>query len=160
MAEITVNYVSKKLQQWLLEEGDNWKFTIVTDQTLFLSLQLRSTNGRNIHVQLDDIHDRIFIVAKMSPTEAQKRAFLLLASVEKKRFGPNLLILLFQLGLAAAKNPAEAIEDITLQEFLYFDGLTKDRFFNSLYSIWRGLETIQEFYDALPDVPSDNESLK
>jgi hypothetical protein len=150
------------IERWLVEESDNWKYDKIEDPSSYMNMRIQSANARNIHVQMDGIHNRLFFIAKMSPTEGQSKAYSLQPRLDKRRLSSNLLILLFQLGIAASiSNSLEnKIEDIVLQKLIYFDALTKDRFFDSLYSILRGIETIQSVFNTLADIPDDNQSLK
>lgn len=160
--QLTPDEVAVLLERWLVEESDNWKYSKMDDVTVYMNIRVQSTNGRNLHVQMDGIHDRIFFVAKMSPSEEQNKAYSLQPRLDKRRLGSNLLILLFQLGIAASlsNNPENKIENIVLQKLLYFDGLTKDKFFDSLYSVLSGIETIQSVFNTLADIPDDSQSLK
>jgi hypothetical protein len=124
---ITPSQISNLLQQRIFEESDIWKFEKIVQPELLLNLRVKSSSGRNIHVRLDDIHDRIYLIARMRPTELQQKAFGLVPAQEKKRFLANLMVSLYSLGIEAAK---EETLQVNLQKFVYFDGLTKDKFLN------------------------------
>jgi hypothetical protein len=108
-----------------------------------LNLQITSKQPfRGIHAIVDGIHDRILFIAKLNLAEEQKKAFSLQPPLDKRRLGSSLLMLLYQLGIAASTshNIEDKIEHITLQKFIYFDGLSKDRFFDSVFTMVMGIE--------------------
>jgi hypothetical protein len=156
-SELTAAQIATYLQEWILEESDVWNFKKIVQPHLLLNLEVKTSSGRFIHVQMDDIHERIYLIAKMGPSDIQQKAFGLIPPLEKKRFIANLMVSLYNLGIEAAK---EQKLQINLQKFIYFDELTKDKFFECLFTIWRGIETIQALYDSLPDIPVNNHTLQ
>jgi hypothetical protein len=160
---LTPNEVSKKLQEWLIEEEDYWGHNKINDPAVLFNLQITSKQPfRSIHAIVDGIHDRILFVAMLNLTEEQKKAFSLQPPLDKRRLGSSLLMLLYQLGIAASTsyNIEDKIEHITLQKFIYFDGLSKDRFFDSVFTMVMGIESVHSFFNTLPPVSNDSESLK
>jgi hypothetical protein len=154
--------VGENLEQWLIEEEDNWMYEKLNEPA-FLSLKvILKSSSRVLRVLLDGRHDRVFLDSSMTLTETQRNAISLLPPLDKRKLRANLLIPLFQLQLAASipANLGDKIGKITLQRFIYFDGLSKDRFFESLLGIIRGIETIQVSLDTLPAILNDGESLK
>ncbi len=152
--------VSQRIRQWLAEENDNWKFNVVDNPDLYLNLKAVA-NNRIIHITLDGIHDRVMLVTSMSFTFEQKDAFSLKPSTEKKRFISDLLIALHQLDLLAhIPKSSESKTEFILQKIIYFDGLSKDKLFSSLYTVLRGMDTIQQFINKLYFVSYNDDSLK
>ena len=46
-------------------------------------------------------------------------------------------------------NPKDKMENVELQKVIYFDGLTKDKLFDSLSTVLRCIETISEVFNKL-----------
>ncbi len=152
--------VSQRIKQWLTEENDNWRFNVIDNPDLYLNLQAIA-NDRSIHITLDGIHDRIVLVTSMSFTKEQKNAFSLKPLAEKNLFISDLLIALHQLDLLAhVPKSSNAKTEYILQKTIYFDSLSKDRLFNSLYTVLRGMDTIQQFINKLHFASYSDESLK
>ncbi len=152
--------VSQRIKQWLVEENDNWKFNVVENPSLYLNLQAIA-NDRSIHITLDGIHDRIVLVTSMSFTKEQKNTFSLKPLAERNQFISDLLIALHQLDLLAhVPKSSHAKTEYILQKTIYFDSLSKDKLFNSLYTILRGMDTIQQFINKLHFASYNDESLK
>ncbi len=143
-----------------MEEDDNWSFKVLDNPDLYLNLQAVA-NNRSIHITLDGIHDRIVLITSMNFTEEQKNAFSTRPLAERKQFVSDLLIALHQLDLLAhIPKSSESKTEFILQKIVYFDGLSKDRLFNSLHTILRGMDTIQQFINNLYFVSHDDDSLK
>ena len=149
--------VSQRIKQWLIEENDNWKFNVVNNPDLYLNLQAIA-NDRSIHITLDGVHDRIVLVTSMSFTKEQKDAFSIKPLAEKNLFVSDLLIALHQIDLLAhIPRSSNAKTEYILQKIIYFDSLSKDKLFNSLYTILRGMDTIQQFINKLHFAASYND---
>ena len=140
----TNNQIAEKIQQWIIEEDDIWKFQKISQDEIFLNIQLQSLNERNIHVLMDAIHDRVLLTATMNPTEQQRKALSLQLVKEKKRFRANLLLMLYQKGINASVSgkQEDKIEEIRMENVVYFNGLTKCRLFDLVFLILRGIESI------------------
>jgi hypothetical protein len=74
---LTPNEVSKKLQELLIEEEeDYWGHNKINDPAVLFNLQITSKQPfRSIHAIVDGIHDRILFIAKLNLTEEQKKLF-------------------------------------------------------------------------------------
>lgn len=71
-------------------------------------------------------------------------------SNEGKRFFWNLRNRLITIGVGYRIHPSiEKIERIDITKILYFDGLTENTFFNSLFDIGRGIECVNLQYEWL-----------
>ncbi len=157
----TVAQVAQKLKQWLIEEKGEWQFNKKADPTVFLNLELIS-GSRSVNAILESERDSVLLMTKLMLENEQIMAYSLQPQLEKRKFSANLLILLYQMGIAAGlpRDPGEKIETISLQRVIFFDGLSKDKFFDTLFTMIMGIEVIRESFRTLPPVSNDSESLK
>lgn len=152
--------VSQRIKQWLIEENDIWRFDEIEDPTVFMNI-VANSNNRNINIILDNTHDKVTLITSMNFSKKQKNSLSLLPPKEKNRFIPDLLMGLYQLGLLArhSNSSKDKIEKFIIEKLIYFDGLTKDRFFNSLFTVLLGIDTLQQYFNRLSVISTDDKSL-
>ena len=68
-----------------------------------------------------------------------------------------LLMALYQLGLLArhSNSSKDKIEKFIMEKLIYFDGLTKDKFFDSLFTMLLGIDTLQQYFNRLSLISND-----
>lgn len=158
---LTNNLIAKKIEEWILEEDDIWNYERINQQEIFFNIKLQSLNDRNIHIIMDDTHDRVLLTATINPTKEQRKALSVQPMDEKKWFCANLLLILYQMGINASLSDEEdKIKEIRMESLVYFDGLTKDRLFSQVFLILRGIESTQEYFNTLSTIPDDIDSLR
>ena len=152
--------ISLRIKRWLIEESDIWRFDEIKDSTVIMNLVAKS-NNRNINIIVDDLHDKVTLITSMNFSKQQKNSLSLLPSKEKNRFIPDLLMALYHLGLLArhSNSSKDKIEKFIMEKLIYFDGLTKDKFFDSLFSMLLGIDTLQQYFNRLSLISTDGKTL-
>jgi hypothetical protein len=148
--------ISLRIKRWLIEESDIWRFDEIEDPTVVMNLVAKS-NNRNVNIIVDDLHDKVTLITSMNFSKQQKNSLSLLPSKEKNRFIPDLLMALYKLGLLArhSNSSKDKIEKFIMEKLIYFDGLTKDKFFESLFTMLLGIDTLQQYFNRLSLISND-----
>ena len=151
--------ISLRIKRWLIEESDIWRFDEIEDSTVIMNIVAKS-NNRNVNIIVDNLHDKITLITSMNFSKQQKNSLSLLPSKEKNRFIPDLLMALYQLGLLArhSNSSKDKIEKFIMEKLIYFDGLTKDKFFDSLFTMLLGIDTLQQYFNRLSLISTDGKT--
>jgi hypothetical protein len=93
---------------------------------------------------------RVSLITRVVFDEQHKAAWQNLPEDEKMRFMRDLQILLLQINLLYnIKINTQEIDNVELKRHIFFDGLTKDIFYDCVVSVLRGLQAIVLVYKSL-----------
>lgn len=142
--------IIQKIQSWLIEEG--WNYKGVPDPNALFNIVVYPNEFQNVNVAVLRTHpQKILIKTSISFNEDDSKAFLILTEHEKKEFQMNLEILLIQVNLIynILPDPPRRIDSVEMTRQIYFDGLTRDKFIDSIIAILRGLQIVKLNYNSL-----------
>jgi hypothetical protein len=137
----------EKIKCWLNEE--NTKYKIIEDPNTYFHLQMENPN-LSIYMEKDRI-DSIVLATNVYFPDADKKFFSKVEK-EKKKFFWNLQSALNLIDIEYSIFPAIGeIEYIYIRKVIYFDGLSKDRLFESISKIARGRNCVILQYQWLSE---------
>jgi hypothetical protein len=137
---------SNKIRQWLKEEGST-NPTEHSDEDTKLALDIKFNNNTMTIGFLKTKMDSIAIATKLPVDEGEQKMIKHLKNKEDivldlKRFLYNLHIS----PEFTRDEQGDTITEIFLQKVIYFDGLTKDKFFEGIFDISNSVEYIRETF--------------
>ena len=139
------NEVADKIRRWLNEEG--YQINEIRDPNTDFHFQIQNPN---VSIMIDkEKPDRITMATFVSFPKLDQR-LLTFMSNEGQKFFWNMRDRLITIGVGYGIHPSiEKVERIDITKILYFDGLTKNILFNSLFDIRRGIECVNLQYEWL-----------
>lgn len=145
-----IELTDQKVISWIKEEG--WKYEIhqEDDNVANILAYPNKIQNVNIVVQKTPPH-KVMIITRCRFRDLDIRAYLRLSDDAKREFLMNLEILLIQINLIynIYPNPPKEVHGVEMIRQIYSDGLTRDRFFDSILAIQRGLRVVQMNYYSL-----------
>jgi hypothetical protein len=131
--------VIDKITDWLGQEGIS--FNLTEDPYADFNLEIEYPTTQVIHIMMyKNKNDSITVITKVSFSTLDKKAFTSLSEDIKKDFILTLNSSLSSMNLLYSHQPnPERMEHLLIQKRLFFDGLTKDRFFDILDRIYNGM---------------------
>jgi hypothetical protein len=142
----TKDQIKTKVLQWLNEEDRSP--TELDDPSTELNIAVPIQENGSISVIFRrEKKDSVYLVARISFSPLDKQAFSKLPPDRKKSFTDELnhLLLLVNVEYSLLPN-AEIMESVNLSKAIYFDALTKDRFFDTILLIRRSIEIAKWCY--------------
>jgi hypothetical protein len=147
----------QKIMKWLQDE--KWRYNIEKDDDSIFNLVVHPNESDNVKVIITDVQaQKIAIITRISFREMDITAYVRLSESAKREFLMSLEILLIQINIIyrVFPNPPHEIHGMELQRNIYFDGLTTDKFFDSIVALLRGLRIFRMSYHSLYESePSD-----
>lgn len=136
-----------KVKKWLAEE----KLHLTTSPQLYFDFYTRVNDDvrkfeYGIGVETDR-NDSVLISAIINLTDPDKKVFKNFSKAKRVAFRHAIVESVFFIDIFFTCRPSfDTPEAFILEERIYFDGLTKDRFFKSVNTIWRAFVLLEETY--------------
>ena len=144
--------VIDRIRKWLKEE--NMTSSPKADPYADLVLAIEPRKGRimNVIVGKDKI-DSVEIISFVGFSEQDKKAYASLRAKPRNDFVNGIVESLLPINIIYSFRPdLNTLEEIVLKKTIYFDGLTKNSFFDAIHTIVRGIEATHLGYRKLaPD---------
>ena len=136
----------QKVLKWLDEENQSPRE--IGDPTTDLNIAIPIDEHNNIHVIFDkNRSDSVFVVAQVGFTPLEKHAFSALTEAKKFGFIDDLNYSMLQLNIGFVFHPtAPTMESLRITKPIYFDGLTKDKLFETNLLVTRGIHIARWCY--------------
>jgi hypothetical protein len=98
--------------------------------------------------------DKVIIIQVASMDGEYKKAYRALPALDQNRFYFDLKISLLQLGVIfSLEKGVRTLESVQVNKVIYFDGLTKDRFFDAVFTVTHAIEVARtklgQFRDSI-----------
>ena len=140
--------VIKKIQTWLDEENISIRDIEDEYSDFHIVAKISPVHDIDLVIRKDRI-DSIIVVQNMNLSDEDKRTFAHLAKAKKLEFVRDLKLSLLHLGIDYAIQPdSERLEYVQMSRKIYFDGLTKDRFFDTIFHVQRAMEIMRLKYET------------
>jgi len=151
MTIIEMEQIIQRIQTWINEE-QGWKFEVSQNNEAFVNLVVHPNEFQNMNVIFDRTQPHKVIIRTTSNfDEDDKRSYFVLNEDEKKEFLLDIEILLIQINLiyTVLPEPPKKIDSIELTRQIYFDAITRDKFFDAILAILRGVQVVSLNYNSL-----------
>lgn len=149
--------VIDKIRRWISEEGLNSASIDNAYADFHVDIGINSFKV-NVIINKNKI-DSLIIYTKSDFSTLDQKAYSGLSKDDKRSFTLDLKFSLSQLNIAYAIQPDENnIKSIYMQKVIYFDGLTKDKFFDTIFYIVSGINVVSLTYEEHLHSKSDSNS--
>ena len=140
-------HVSSKITEWLQDEG--YTFVPYEDPYTDFCLHIKEPNNPPIFVGMEkDSKDSVMVYTRSDLSQFDKKAFSTFQTNVKKEFIFALASSLSNLILPYRIHPSsEQMEYLEIKKYIFFDGLTKDRFFDTIDRVLAGIYLARMVYD-------------
>jgi hypothetical protein len=140
-------HVSSKTTEWLKDEG--YTFVPYEDPSTDFCLHIKELDNPPIFVGMEkDSKDSVMVYTRIDLSELDKKAYSTLHTNVKKEFPFALASSLSNLVLPYQIHPnTEQTEYLEMKKNIFFDGLTKDRFFDTMDRVLAGIYLARMAYD-------------
>lgn len=136
----------RQVRQWLDEEKVQYALKEYSSNSFKATLQLAASFRVAIEVT-EETTDSIRFLSSAYLTPADQRAFSRLGDVKKDSFLKTVRHSLFSLDVDHNLIPdGEFLQHISVAKVIYFDGLTKDKFFDTILLLKRALGLLNLAY--------------
>jgi hypothetical protein len=145
-----IGRTSQKIINWIKEEG--WDYQIPQDDGNVANILIHPNKMTNVNIVVQKSPpQKIRIITKSTFRDLDIKAYLRLSDDAKQQSLINLEILLIHINLIynIYPNPPKEIHGVEISRQIYCDGLTRDRFFDSVLAVLRGLRVVQMNYYSL-----------
>jgi len=148
--------VGKRIEKWLIDEA--FQISKVADENAYFSYKVTKDGGMTLSVlQPQNKTDSILVVGDISLTDEDQKK---LATIPEKERRVMLSDLTMDLLTTQCRwqfiPPTEAWETIRVLRPIFYDGLSKDRFFETVDIVMRAVLSVifalQRKFDATPYV--------
>lgn len=139
--------VIEKITCWINEE--HYHSDMRTSEVPHADLNIAVRYNRyNVSVILrKDRKDMVSIVSRQNFSAQDKRIFSQLTEEKKKLFFEDLEFSLLPMNVSYMVHPdRNVLEYVHIEKSIYFDGLTKDRFYDSIFAVVRALHMTSLIY--------------
>jgi hypothetical protein len=146
-----IEQIIQKVQTWINEE-QGWKFEVSQNNNALVNMVVHPNDFQNVNVLFDRVQPHKLIIKTTADfDEDDKRSYFILTEDEKKEFLLDIEILLIQINVIyiISPEPPRKIDSIELTKQIYFDALTRDKFFDGILAILRGLQVVRLNYNSL-----------
>lgn len=140
--------IINKIKTWLDEE----KISTVDIQDVYtdfhISVKITATHSIDLFIPKDRI-DSVVVAQNMNFSDDDKKGYVHLDKSRKKDFVLDLKSSLLHVGVEYAIQPdKERMQSVQVSRRIYFDGFTKDRFFDILHQVQRAMEIVYLKYET------------
>jgi hypothetical protein len=145
-----IGRTSQKIINWTKEEG--WDYQIPQDDDNVANILIHPNKMTNVNIVVQKSQpQKIRIITKSTFRDLDIKAYLRLSDDAKQQSLINLEILLIHINLIynIYPNPPKEVHGVEISRQIYCDGLTRDRFFDSVLAVLRGLRVVQMNYYSL-----------
>lgn len=138
--------VVEKIKQWLTDE--ELAFTPKDNAYSDFYIEVKIGSSMITVILSKNRPDTILICTRSFFSQLDQRAFATLNKTDKQTFIQALRFSLLEQKVGFVINPTiDKIEDIYMEKKIYFDGLTKDRFFETVGSLVFAIELVSLIYE-------------
>jgi hypothetical protein len=153
--------VSNKINQWLKEE----KYSFVPFELPYFDFGLEIKEPRNDIIRIGmetDKKDSVIVYTRIDFDPLEGKAYSTLQTDMKHEFIYALASGLLGLNLLYHIHPdIEHLEYLDIRKYIFFDGLSKDRFFNTIDRVLSGKGLARlAYFKYLPKPKGSNSSLR
>jgi hypothetical protein len=144
--------IQEKIIQWL--ENERLMYDVLHMDEFTFSMVIHPNEGQNVNLVLSqDQPEKVMLGSRSNITESEKVVFNSLPDIEKKSFLTSLQLSLIQINLLfeIKPDPPLEVDYIEMKKPIYLDGLTRDKFFDCIFTVMRGLTIVRLNYDSLAE---------
>jgi hypothetical protein len=139
---VTQREMIDKVIRWLREEG--YKPEDVTDKhpdtVYFAKVMINERSGFHVGFSTKNL-DSVVISEMIALDKDYQNAYRLLPALDQTDFFYDLKLALLQMNVMFnLENGFRQLQSVTVYKPIYFDGLTKDKFFDTIYSVHHAIE--------------------
>jgi hypothetical protein len=135
------------------------------DLNYLAAVKVSKDKGFNVIFRAKPL-DRVDIMEMLSMNEKYKKAYKALSALRQNSFYFDLKVSLLQMNVMfSMQKGIRELESIQVSKPIYFDGLTKDRFFDTIFTVGHAVEIVRtklgQFRDSiLPSQAGESEDWK
>jgi hypothetical protein len=152
--------VSNKVRQWIEDEG----FQLLPEEDPYndFTFKIRYSENETAYVLMrKDRKDSITVYARSDFSPLDRKAFSNLPPGKKREFINAISASLFNLNLHFEFQPnVEQMKYLHIKKDIFFDGLTKDRFFDTICKVLSGMQLANMAYYQHLNPNGSNSSLR
>ena len=137
MRKLTPKQAEERITAWLKEEGIFSLKKNYDDFYFYIQAVCPESSGKFYEIfQSKEQKDVVVVGLQVVMGEAVKRAYRMLSERKKEEFVQDFKLALLQKDVAYEVNYGEGIEGVTINELIYYDGLTRDRLMQVIHRIY------------------------
>lgn len=139
---VTQQEMIDKVIRWLKDEG--YEPEDVTDMhpgtTYFAKVRINETSGFHVSFSTEQL-DSVVISEIIVMDQDYQNAYKLLPALEQTNFFYDLKLALLQMNVMySLENSFRELKSVAVVKPIYFDGLTKDKFFDTVFTVHHAIE--------------------
>ena len=141
--------VAEKIFKWL--DFERWKYNInANEPNYFLIYKVDTSENSGFKVCIEKIVDRVIILSKIKFSQEDLSNYRL--SAEKYKFWIELKTYLILMNVSTKIEPnLDELQSIELSKWIYFDGLTQDKFIDTTTKITDALDLCKIMWTKFVD---------
>lgn len=138
--------VIDKIWNWIDEE--KYDFKALEEPCAGSPIQIEFLKNRYIIVWVEkDKNDSVLVFARINFSPEEQKVFAHLKEDKKKEFFFAIITPLMEMNLRHSVHPnPDKAEYFHIEKRIYFDGLTKDRFFDTVEKVYKGMGIVKSTY--------------
>lgn len=151
--------------QWLKDEGyqPEEKTHLYPDTNYFAIVKIDERSAFHIIFPSKNL-DSVIVLELIALNEEYRKSYAALQAIEQRRFFFDLKLALLQTNVVFGfEKDVKQLESLEIKKPIYFDGLTKERFFETIFTVHRAIEIAKaklgQFRDSiLPSKAGDSDN--
>lgn len=139
--------VIERITRWINEEHYLIRMQTYKDRYADFHAAVQYNRYKVSIIIRKDRKDMVSIVSRQNFSDQDKKIFSHLREEKKKPFFEDLEFSLLPMNISYSVHPdRNKMEYVHLEKSIYFDGLTKDRFYDSIFAVVRALHMTSLLY--------------